>query len=210
MLASYLLTSLLVVLALQLVVSVACHRWLSRSLLRDHESLLKDYSDLADRYYESVKSQVESSEAIRRIEDDAELAKDLLQKRIDELTRDIERYETLRDTLVGNIDSLANELHRANKQVITLERSLRVARHKEWKRWKKSEKRRYLESVPQMRPTCILSREFNHFRWVMRDGIHPITAHRDTDYASWEISYAKSQLRKCIARIRTMDPYPLP
>lgn len=205
MLASYLLTSLLVVLALQLVVSIACHRWLSRSLLRDHESLLKDYSDLAGRYYESVKSQVEYYGEIIRIEDDAELAKDLLQNQIDELTRDIERYETLRDTLVGNIDSLANELHRANRQVITLERSLRVARHKEWKRWKKQARRAAERSPRDRRPGEVLGSEFGlafFFSAMIKINAAP-------RFECSRKSYMES-FHRTIARIRTMDPYPLP
>lgn len=156
--------------------------------------MLKDYSDLAGRYYESVKSQVEYCGEIIRIEDDAELAKDLLQKRIDELTRDIERYETLRDTLVGNIDSLANELHRANRQVITLERSLRVARGKERKRRNRSVVvgLRHTSHLRPRRPSP--ANEFNVNRLMRK-------------VAS---GHLKAVIRSSIDRLKKMDPYPLP
>lgn len=115
-------------------------------------------------------------------------------KRIEELEKDAERGQEVRWCLVEAVAIASEAASDAIDKVAILERSLRIARHKEFKRWKKAVRQRPRE----------------------RGGLSPASLHYAIRTARF--SYARTQrdwsakerMRGYIDKIRTMEPYPLP
>lgn len=115
-------------------------------------------------------------------------------KRIEELERDCRRGEEIRFMLVDQIHMEINNRIRAERRMESLERSLAIARHKEFKRWKKMKIRspRYLDTVS---PAMV-------HHWIRNIRMSILCGE-----INW---YDKPLIRQHITKIQSMEPYPLP
>lgn len=116
-------------------------------------------------------------------------------KRIEELEKDAERGQEVRWSLVEAVDSASEAASDAIDKAAILERSLRIARHKEFKRWKKGVRAKAAHDPATFRCTPSPTYEFSMNEYV-RAYCHD---HR-----------LKPLLRESINRIKSMEPYPLP
>lgn len=179
----------------------------------DHYDLVQKYSEAASALtamkaeLDKLQERLEFSEDVRYAlgMDNAKTAKAL-----EEAMAEIERGEDVRALMVGILNNEINTRLAFGNRLAEVQRSLRIARHKEFKRWKKRAKRKYLDgSLPSSHGEK-LSQEFNFFDWIFNDRIRRFLPYRDRDHAAEEISYGKKRLPEIIAKLRTMDPYPLP
>ena len=131
-------------------------------------------------------------------------------KRIEELERDAKKADEVRIWLMDQLNMVINDKWRLEDALKTTQRSLRIARHKEFKRWKKRKKMGFAESNLPWRSNDALSNTFISLHWVMSARIRAFLPYRDRDHASEEIAYGKKRCLEIIAKIRTMEPYPLP
>jgi len=179
-----------------------------------------DHYDLVQKYSEAASALTAMKAELDKLQERLEFSEDVryalgmenanLAKEIEGLNRDVEKGEEARLFLMGQLNIVINDKWRLEDRLKVAERSLRIARHKEFKRWKKRAKRQYLDGTPPASHGEKLSQEFNFFDWIFNDRIRRFLPYRDRDHASEEISYGKKRLPEIIAKLRTMDPYPLP
>ena len=163
----------------------------------DHYALVQKYSDAASALtatkaeLDKLQEQLEFSEDVRYTLG-MENAK--LVKRIIELEIDVERGEETRFLMVGMLDNEINARIAFGNRLMGVQRSLRIARHKEFKRWKKMSKRRLSE-----------------YRDPTPATYHYAIGTARRSYANSRKDWsAKDRMREYIDKLRTMDPYPLP
>lgn len=163
----------------------------------DHYALVQKYYDAASQLtsmraeLESLREKLDLSEDVRyslRVEN-AKLAGE-----IGRLKQDIERGEDVRDILVRSINGYINLHLYTSRRVVQLQRSLRIARHKEFKRWKKRHRRNVDNWWPHQNPASY----------------HNSISIRREFAALHDPVYVKSSIRESIAILRTLEPYPLP
>lgn len=168
----------------------------------DHYALVQKYSDAASQLtsmkveLESLREKLEFSEDVRCSlgMENAKLAEE-----IGNLKQDIERGEDVRLWLLDQLNMAINDKWRLEDRLKTAQRTLRIARHKEWKRWKKLQ-RRYYDlsdgSVAHEGPAFLHTLIAFERIAVGMFGVHVSRLKRRS--ASW------------IEKLRTMEPYPLP
>ena len=179
-----------------------------------------DHYALVERYAEATSALTAMKAELDKLQEQLEFSEDVrytlgmnnakLVKRIEDLEANEEASADLRLKMIEMLDKEINARIGFEIRLAEVQRSLRIARHKEWKRWKKRAKRQYLDGSPPMRHGEKLSREFNFFDWIFSDRIRRFLPYRDRDHAAEEISYGKKRLPEIIAKLRTMDPFPLP
>jgi len=163
-----------------------------------------DHYDLVQKYSEAASALTAMKAELDKLQERLEFSEDVryalgmenanLAKEIEGLNRDVEKGEEARLFLMGQLNIVINDKWRLEDRLKVAERSLRIARHKEFKRWKKASKRRLSE---YRNPT-------------------PATYHYAIGTARWSFRHnrkdwsAKERMREYIDKIRTMDPYPLP
>ena len=164
----------------------------------DYYALVQRYSDAASQLtsmkaeMESLREKLEFSEDVRYslgIEN-AKLAEE-----IEKLKQDIERGEEVRDILVRSIGGYINLHLYTSRRVVQLERSLRIARHKEFKRWKKNMRVKIERDPATFRYHPSPADEFGANEYVR---------------AYCHDGSTKPLLRESIDRLKRMEPYPLP
>jgi hypothetical protein len=188
--------------------------WRTRSWTDD------DHYALVERYAESTSALTAMKAERDKLQEQLEFSEDVrytlgvnnakMAQRIEDLEANEEASADLRLKLIEMMDHEINMRLTFEVELAEARRSLRIARHKEFKRWKKRSKRQYLDGSPPMRHGEKLSREFNFFDWIFNDRIRRFLPYSDRDHAAEEISYGKKRLPEIIAKLRTMDPYPLP
>lgn len=168
-----------------------------------------DYYSLVQKYSDAGSALTSMKAGLDKIQEQLELSEDIryalgmenarLAKEIEVLKSDIERGEEVRFLMTEMLDSEINLRIAFSNRLMDVQRSLRIARHKEFKRWKRLHKRLYALSDGS---------EFSE---------SPASLHSRIAYERIAVGIfgvAPSRLKKLsaswIAQIRTMDPYPLP
>ena len=163
----------------------------------DHYALVQKYSDAASALtatkaeLDKLQEQLEFSEDVRYTLG-MENAK--LSTRIHDLESEGAASASAQLGLMRTIGNYSNIVSDAFHQNYCLQRSLRIARHKEFKRWKKMSKRRlseYRDPTPAIYHYAIGTARRSY-------------ANSRKDWS------AKDRMREYIEKLRTMDPYPLP
>lgn len=172
--------------------------WRSRQWTdNEYYALVQKYSDAAyalpsmKAELDKLQEQLEFSEDVRytlRMEN-ARLAKE-----IEGLKRDVERGEEARFFLMGQLNIVINDKWRLEDRLKVAERSLRIARHKEFKAWKKRMKAKVSHDPATYAYHPSPADEFSTNEYIRL-------------YAP---SHAKQLIRESIDRLKRMDPYPLP
>jgi uncharacterized protein with von Willebrand factor type A (vWA) domain len=195
--------------------------WRSRSWSDDdHYALVEKYAEATSALtamkveLDKLQEQLEFSEDVRYTlgTNNAKLVQqiEVYEETIGELKRDAEKGEEVRRLTVGMLGNEVDARIAFGNRLMDVQRSLRIARHKEFKRWKKARKKECAGSFPPLRHSDNLSKTILFFEWVMADRIRRFLPYKGRDHAAEEIAYGKERLRETIAKLRTMDPYPLP
>lgn len=163
----------------------------------DYYALVQKYSDAASQLtsmkaeLESLREKLELSEDVRMWLgiDNAKMAEE-----IEKLKQDIERGEEVRNILVGSYSGHVSLSLYYLARIAQLQRSLRIARHKEFKRWKKSQRRNVGNWWSHTNPASY----------------HNSIGIRRESFALLDPEYTKFSIRESITILRTLEPYPLP
>ena len=179
-----------------------------------------EYFELTQKYAEAASLLTSMRSEIDSLREKLELSEDVrnvlgiqnakLAEEIASLKRDADKASEVRFWLMGQLNTVVNDKWRLENALKSTQRSLRIARHKEFKRWKKARKREYIDSSLPLRHTDILTSGFDFFEWIMADRIRRFLPYKDRDHAAQEIAYGKKRLREIAAKLHTMPPYPLP
>ena len=173
--------------------------WRTRSWTdNDHYALVEKYSEAASALtamkaeLDKLQEQLEFSEDVRYTlgTNNAKLVKTL-----EEAMAEIERGEDVRALMVGMLDSEINMRIAFGRRLTEVQRSLRIARHKDLKRWKKLVTKRHRQKEVWADPLPTHANWFNrccYFRCFCTTESYKqhVTAH--------------------IQFSRNLDPYPLP
>lgn len=170
-----------------------CNLWSNE----DHYALVQKYSDAASALtamkaeLDKLQEQLEFSEDVRYTlgMENARLA-----KRISELEMDAERGGEAQFFLLGQLNIVIKDKWRLEDRLKVAERSLRIARHKEFKRWKK--RHRWVDQ--EWWPVDAPASWHNAIR-IRRDLACP-----------GNMEFTKNIIREYISEIRDLEPYPLP
>lgn len=169
--------------------------WRSRQWTNsDYYALVQKYSDAASALtamkaeLDKLQEQLEFSEDVRYTlgMENAKLVKE-----IEGLNRDAEKAEETGFFLMGQLNIVINDKWRLEDRLKVAERYLRIARHKEFKRWKKGVK----FWLPKHPSPPSPADEFNTIEFLMHHSRGPSM---------------KDVIRGCLIRLKSMDPYPLP
>ncbi len=114
-------------------------------------------------------------------------------KRIEELDGEIEKGRELRLKLIEMLFDSQHAKGAAEHRLETTQRSLRIARHKEFKRWKKTIKFQGEYVFDPNKPSP--ADEFNTTQFLRSNSCGPTM---------------KDVIRVCLIRLKFMPPYPLP
>ena len=163
-----------------------------------------EYFELTQKYAEAASLLTSMRSEIDSLREKLELSEDVrnvlgiqnakLAEEIASLKRDADKASEVRFWLMGQLNTVVNDKWRLENALKSTQRSLRIARHKEWKRWKK--RRRFIDQ--EWWPVNAPASWHNSIR-IRRDLAHPSN-----------MKSTKSVIREYISIIRTLEPYPLP
>lgn len=163
----------------------------------DHYALAQKYSDAASALT-AMKAELDKLQERLEFSEDVRYSLGMknakLANEIEGLNRDAERGEEARLFLLDQLNIVINDKWRLEDRLKTAQRSLRIARHKEFKRWKKHQRRNVDNWWPHQNPA-----PYHNSIRLKRD------------FASLhDPRYIKSSIRESINILRTLEPYPLP
>lgn len=163
-----------------------------------------DYYDLAQKYSDAASALTSMKAELDKLQEQLEFSEDVrytlgmenakLVNEIEGLKRSVERGEEVRWSLVEAVTSASEAASDAIDRISILERSLRIARHKEFKAWKK--RRRWVDQ--EWWPVDAPASWHNAIR-IRRDLACP-----------GNMEFTKNIIREYVSEIRGLEPYPLP
>jgi hypothetical protein len=173
--------------------------WRNRSWTDD------DHYTLVERYAESTSALTAMKAELDKLQEQLEFSEDVrytlgmnnakMAQRIEDLEANKEASADLRLKMIEMLDKVINMRLALGKRLTEVQRSLRIARHKEFKRWKKLVSKRHRQKEVWSQPLPTHADWFNrccYFRCYC-------TAENYKQYVIVHIQFS-----------RNLDPYPLP
>lgn len=170
-----------------------------------------DHYALVERYAESTSALTAMKAELDKLQEQLEFSEDVrytlgtgnakMAQRIEELERDASRGEDVRGVLVDWLDKEIDMRLAFGKRLTEVQRSLRIARHKEFKRWKKDvRKNGYATGLPSPRVIENGLRAQNINTLSLYRNLHRVHPGRGHDSKFHEFMFVS----------RRQGPFPLP